>query len=184
MKGKMELIDLFVIDPPWAQQKGGLRNTRWRQGRELDYPTMSTEDIFLLLDNYIFTQAQNNHCVFMWVIDRYLVECEIEMKKRGYKRHCRFIWNKGNGVAPAFTVRFSHEYLIWYYKSHLPKISTDMRGKYMSVFFEKSRQHSRKPEYSYQMIENLYPSAIKMDVFSREYRKGWLQFGNQTDYFK
>ena len=115
--------------------------------------------------------------------DRFLLECENEMEKRGYKRHCRMIWNKLNGVAPAFTVRYSHEYLIWFYRKRLPPIAGEQRGKFMTVFAERSRQHSRKPDFCYRMIDALYPSCGKMDVFSRERRHGWRQFGNQTDYF-
>lgn len=177
------MVDVFVIDPPWSQKKGGLRKVRENQTRNLDYNTMDIKDIFSLLDDKIFPLARDNHCVFMWVIDKYLIECELEMLKRGYKRHARFIWNKQNGVAPAFTIRFTHEYLIWYYKPKLPKIATDMRGKYTSILSERGRQHSRKPDCSYQMIEDLYPNAVKMDVFSREQRHEWLQFGNQTNFF-
>ena len=53
----------------------------------------------------------------------------------------------------------------------------------MTVFEEKSRQHSRKPDYAYNMIESLYPDMNKIDVFSREKRDGWDQYGNQIDYF-
>lgn len=180
----MNKIGVFVIDPAWQQKKGGLRKVRKNQGRELDYDTMCVEDIFGLLDNDIFPLAEDNHCVFMWTTEQYLLSCEYEMQRRGYKRHCRMIWNKMNGIAPAFTVRFSHEYLIWYYKSKLPLISQRQRGKFTTVFEEKSRQHSRKPDVCYHMIDALYPDCLKMDVFSREYRQGWYQYGNQTDYFK
>ncbi len=179
----MSKINVFVIDPPWQKRKGGLRKSRPNQNRNLGYETMSTLDIFKLLDKDIFPLSESNHCVFMWTIDQYLIECELEMEKRGYKRHCRFIWNKLNGVAPAFTIRYSHEYLIWYYKEKLLPIDVSMRGKFMTVFEEKSREHSRKPDFCYQMIDSLYPDLKKMDVFSRESRVGWTQYGNQCDYF-
>ena len=179
----MNRIGVFVIDPAWQLRKGSLRKTRKNQGRELDYPTMSVDDIFVLLDKDIFPQAEEEHCVFMWTIEQFLISCEHEMQQRGYKRHCRMIWNKMNGIAPAFTVRFSHEYLIWYYKGRLPPIATEQRGKFTTVFEERSRQHSRKPDFCYRMIDTLYPGCRKMDVFSREYREGWYQYGNQTDFF-
>ena len=179
----MNRIGVFVIDPAWQLRKGGLRKTRKNQGRELDYPTMSVDDIFVLLDKDIFPQAEEEHCVFMWTIEQFLISCEHEMQQRGYKRHCRMIWNKMNGIAPAFTVRFSHEYLIWYYKGRLPPIATEQRGKFTTVFEERSRQHSRKPDFCYRMIDTLYHGCRKMDVFSREYREGWYQYGNQTDFF-
>lgn len=138
----------------------------------------------MLLDKKIFVQTAIIHCVFMWVVERSLLDCEKNMHDRGYKRHCRFIWNKTNGVAPGFTVRFSHEFLIWYYKPSLLPVEVSQRGKYMTVFTEKPREHSRKPDYAYNMIDKLYPSHDRIDVFSREKRYGWEQFGNQVNYFK
>lgn len=179
----MDKIEIFVIDPPWSKRKGGLRKSRINQGRDFDYKTMSIEEIFSLLKQDIFPLANSNHCVFMWTIDQFLFDCEKEMLRNGYHRHCRMIWNKLNGVAPAFTIRYSHEYLIWFYKDKLLPISKEQRGRFMTVFEEKSREHSRKPDFCYNMINSLYPNQQKMDVFSREYRKGWNQYGNQLDFF-
>lgn len=177
------MYDILVIDPPWSKKKGGLRASRPNQDRNLDYSTMSTADIFNLLDKEIFTKAFETNTVFMWTIDSYLIECEQAMIERGYKRHCRFIWNKENGIAPAFTVRYSHEYLVWYYKPMMIPIDSTLRGKYMTVFSEKSREHSRKPDYAYNMIHNLYPNYNKIDVFSREKRKHFEQWGNEINHF-
>ena len=177
----MSKYQIFVVDPPWKKKKGGRRKARPNQGRDLDYPTMSTSQIFELLDKDIFILADTNHCVFMWTIEEFLTECEEQMANRGYRRHCRMIWDKTNGVAPAFTVRFSHEYLIWYYKEKLMPIAQSQRGKFKTVFQEKAREHSRKPEIAYQMIDSLYPDTTKIDVFSREKRNNWEQYGDQLN---
>jgi N6-adenosine-specific RNA methylase IME4 len=177
------MYDILVIDPPWKKNKGGLRKVRPNQGRELDYSTMDTKSIFELLDNEIFCLANQQHVVFMWTIEQFLIECEVEMEQRGYKRHVRMVWNKTNGIAPAFTIRFAHEYLIWYYKPKLLKIAEQQRGKYLSIFTEKARQHSRKPDIAYSMINDLYPDSSKIDVFSREKRAGFDQWGDQINFF-
>lgn len=177
------MYEILVIDPPWKKRKGGLRKTRPNQGRELDYQTMSTESIFLLLDKDVFSLAEEMHVVFMWTIEQFLIECDEQMLKRGYKRHVRMIWNKTNGVAPAFTIRYTHEYLVWYYKPKLLKIADSQRGKQTSVFTEKARQHSRKPDLAYNIINSFYPNSKKIDVFSREKRDGFEQYGNETNFF-
>jgi N6-adenosine-specific RNA methylase IME4 len=176
-------FSVLMIDPPWLKKKGGLRKTRPNQGRKLDYETIPTDKIFELLDAEIFNNATKNHAVFMWTIEQYLSDCDKYMEQRGYRRHCRFIWDKTNGIAPAFTVRYTHEYLIWYYKDKMIPIAKEQQGKFMTVFSEKAREHSRKPEYAYKMIEALYPFENRIDVFSREKREGWCQYGNQTDHF-
>ena len=67
------------------------------------------------------------------------------MKELGYDLHARFIWDKENGVAPAITVRFSHEYLLWFYKKgHLLMPIQETRGKYTTVLREASIKHSKK----------------------------------------
>lgn len=123
-----------MIDPPWQQKKGGRRKVRPNQNREMDYPVMSTKEIFMLLDKEVLVHADNPHCVFIWTIEQYLLECESYMKERKYKRHCRLIWDKTNGVAPAFTIRFSHEYLLWYYQKQLLPPAKKYRGKFRTVF--------------------------------------------------
>jgi N6-adenosine-specific RNA methylase IME4 len=171
----------FMIDPPWPKRKGGLRSARPHQTRELAYKTLTVPDIFKLLDEQIFPATQHN--VFLWTVDQFLPEAEREMSVRGYRQHCRFIWDKLNGVAPAFTIRYSHEYLLWYYKPKFMVIDAASRGKFRTVFQEKAREHSRKPIAAYEMIEQMYPNVPRMDVFSRESRIGWEQYGDQCDFY-
>ena len=156
---------------------------RPNQQRHFNYPVMETHEIFTLLDKEIFIHTTDNPCVFMWTIDKYLIDAAREMLRRGYKLHCRFIWDKTNGTAPAFTVRFSHEYLLWFYKSPMMPISKTVRGKYTTIIRKPSRQHSRKPDAAYRMIQDFYPQQTICDVFSREKRDGISQWGNECGYF-
>ena len=61
-------------------------------------------------------------------------------------------------------------------------IAAAMRGKLLTVFRETLREHSRKPDAAYRMVEQLYPDQTRLDVFSREARPGWEQWGKQVDY--
>lgn len=178
------MFDVLMIDPPWPKKKGGLRNTRPNQGRSLDYPTLSVPAIFELLDNDIFSLAKPTHSVFLWTIDEFLHSGEQAMEARGYRRHARFIWDKTNGVAPAFSVRYSHEYLIWFYKPKFQSVADNMRGKVKTIFTESAREHSRKPDTAYRIIESFWPNAERLDVFSRQARPGWVQWGDQQTYFR
>jgi N6-adenosine-specific RNA methylase IME4 len=177
-------FDVLMIDPPWPKKKGGLRKVRPQQSRLLGYETMSVADIFALLDREVFSQASEQHTVFLWSVDEFLHAGETEMLSRGYRMHARMVWDKGNGVAPAFSLRYSHEYLSWFYKPKFTPVSIESRGKILSVLRESAREHSRKPTVAYQAVESWFPQATKMDVFSREPRAGWSQYGNQCDYFK
>ena len=172
--------EIVYSDPPWRQKKGGLRKSRPNQIRELDYSTMSLEDIQTFHNDFLKNNTSENHTVFMWAIDKFLPETEKMMAELGYKLHARMVWDKENGVAPAFTVRYTHEYLLWYYKSPMMKIATDQRGKFKTCFREKSTKHSKKPTVAYEMIEKLYPEARKIELFARNERVGWDCFGNEV----
>lgn len=103
--------DIIYTDPAWKQTKGGLRKTRPNQGKELDYQTLDIEDI-KEIHKQVIDLCSKKHNIFMWTIDKYLHETEQMMSELGYKLHARIIWDKENGIAPAFTVRYSHEYLL------------------------------------------------------------------------
>lgn len=169
--------NIIYADPPWSQTKGNKRNCRPNQGKELDYPTLSLEDIKALQEQAV-SLCEEKHCVFMWTIDKYLHDTEQMMRELGYELHARIIWDKENGIAPAFTVRFSHEYLLWFYKrGSMLMPSKDTRGKYTTVLREPSTKHSKKPVCAYEMLEEMFPIATKLELFARNSRKGWDCWG-------
>lgn len=121
----------------------------------------------------------------MWTIDKYLFETEQMMKKLGYSLHARMIWDKGNGIAPAFTVRYSHEYLLWFYKKgQILKPTNETRGKYTTVIRENSTVHSHKPIAVYNMIDDMFPNVNKLELFARNEKDSWDCWGNQTNLFE
>lgn len=182
MKGeiKMDKYDIIYSDPPWQQNKGGIRKVRPKQNRDLDYPTMDINDIKDIHEE-IFKSTNRKHNIFMWTIDKYLHETEAMMNELGYTLHARFIWDKENGVAPAFTVRFSHEYLLWFYKKgDLLMPCEETKGKYTTVMRERATKHSKKPECAYRMIEDMFPNTKKLELFARNKRDGWDSWGNEV----
>lgn len=171
---------IIYTDPPWQQTKGGARKCRPHQGRKLDYQTLSLEEI-KEIHRKAFTLCEPNHNVFMWTIDKYLFAAEQMMNELGYTLHARMIWDKQNGVAPAFTVRFSHEYLLWFYpKGKMLKPCEEQRGKFTTVFSEPATKHSKKPLVAYQMIDSLFPDANKLELFARNEYGDWDCWGNEV----
>lgn len=174
---------VFCIDPPWPKKKGGIRAARPKQGRSLDYKTMSVSDIFSLLDEQVLSMATPTHTVFIWGVDQFLHDGEKAMLDRGYRMHARLVWDKENGVAPAFSLRYSHEYVTWWYKPKFMPVAESMRGKHRSVIREPAREHSRKPDAFYSMVNDWFPREKRLDVFSREKRHGWDQWGDEVNWF-
>jgi len=171
----MKEYDIIYADPPWPQKKGGLRKARPNQTRWLDYPVLSLDDIQSILNRI------KGKMLFLWTIDKFLFNAEAIAKNCGYKLHARIIWDKENGIAPAFTIRFCHEYLLWCYKSPMLPVVKEMRGKLRSVLREPAKKHSVKPVRAYEYIESLYPNTSKAELFARNYRNGWDVWGNEVE---
>ena len=174
---------IIYSDPPWQQKKGNLRKCRPNQTKTLDYETLPIEQI-AEIHGIASKIADTEHNFFVWTIDKYLHDTEHMMGNLGYTLHARIIWDKENGVAPAFTVRFTHEYLLWFYtKGKMLKPVPEMRGKFTTVLREHSVSHSRKPSAAYIMLETMFPAAKKLELFARNHRYGWDAWGNETDKF-
>lgn len=176
-----ERYDILYTDPPWKQTRGGKKLARPKSsGMPVPYKTMSLEAI-KSLHEYVFNNLLNKpHNVFMWTIEKYLPETEKMMAECGYTLHARIIWDKLNGPSPAYTVRFSHEYLLWFYKKgQMYKPDKDQRGAFATVLREASKRHSQKPECAYRMLESMFPEAKKLELFARTERKGWDAYGDE-----
>lgn len=173
--------DILYTDPPWKQGRGGKKAARPNStGMTVPYETMDVPGI-MEIHRYVTGNLMNEkHNVFMWTIDKYLPDAEKIMDMLGYSLHARIIWDKVNGPAPAYTLRFSHEYLLWFYKKgNIVLPDKSKRGAFTTVMRESSRRHSQKPECAYQMIESLFPEAEKLELFARTERDGWDAWGNE-----
>lgn len=172
--------DLIYADPPWKQGKGGKKNVREKSsGTALDYPVCSLEEIKHHLAQAVSLTGDNS-ILFLWTIDKYLFEAQQMAEELGYKLHARMIWDKVTGIPAAFTVRYGHEYLLYMYKSKLTPVATDERGKIHTVFRERVLKHSQKPLVAYKIIERLYPTARKLELYARNHRDGWDCWGNEV----
>ena len=171
------IYDIVYADPPWPKRKGGLRKCRPAQTRDLEYQTLSLGEIKDLLSK---AKVAEKHSFFVWTVDEFLHDTEKIMAELGYKLHARIVWDKENGVAPAFTIRYAHEYLLWFYKpGKMLKPCVETRGKYTTVLRKKAVKHSQKPDIAYEMLEAMFPGAQKLEMFARNERSGWDSFGNE-----
>ncbi len=164
----------IVIDPPWKQNKTGLRSVRPNQGKKLPYKTLTLEEI----KNFNINKFADDEClVFLWTIDKYLEDAHKILREWGFKKHCVFVWNKNTGVCP-FSVQFRNEYCLMGYrgKFKLNKIGVPTH------FFAKVREHSRKPDEFYEIVKEI-AATPRIDIFSREKREGFDQWGDEISKF-
>ena len=168
---------LVYADPPWKQSKGGKKSVRQNSsGRELDYPVCSLDEIKEHL-RQTTALCPGDAILFLWTIDKYLFEAQSIAESLGWKLHARMIWDKVTGIPTAFTVRYGHEYLLYMYKGKLIPVNKRERGKIHTVFREKVKRHSQKPEIAYEIIERLYPNLNKIELYARNERDGFDRWG-------
>lgn len=147
----------------------------------LPYPVISLEEIKSHLSKIHLNFTEENHNFFLWTIDKYLWDAEKMMTEMGYKLHARMVWNKVTGIPAAFTIRFGHEYLLWFYFGKFTPVAKEERGKIHSVFTEQVKRHSQKPEIAYRIIERLFPNVNKLELYARTKRDSWDVWGNEVE---
>ena len=57
-----------------------------------------------------------------------------------------------------------------------------IHGSYTTVLSAAQREHSRKPDEFYALVEAICPGS-RLELFARQARTGWRAFGNQTGLF-
>jgi hypothetical protein len=78
-------------------------------------------------------------------------------------------------------VRNQHELLLVATRGDMPSPSPANRPP--SVISAPRREHSRKPDEAYALIEAMYPALPRLELFGRQRRPGWDVWGNETDKF-
>lgn len=164
--------DLLVIDPPW-QVKKIVRRIRPNQKSELDYKTMSLDEIKALP---IKNASSENSVLFLWTTHAYLESSFEIMREWGFKYQRVITWDKGNGMC-LFGFHHRTEFVLFGYRGKIEMYPH--RKAIPTVFSAKSPRHSAKPDEFYKMIEPF--GENRLDVFARVQRAGWDVFGNEVE---
>jgi len=166
-EGKFEVI---VIDPPWPYGTGYDSETR-RVGSP--YPEMSIEDIAK-----IEVPAFDNCVLWLWTTHRFLRDSFDLLEDWGFEYKLTSVWNKEK-LGMGRWLRCQAEFCLLGIKGSPEWNLTNERD----IISEARREHSRKPEKFYEMVEKVC-SGKKLDYFSRQERDGWAQFGNEIQKYE
>lgn len=168
------LYNAIIIDPPWPSKKIE-REVRQDQGIELDYPTMTLEEI---KEMPVKEMANPNGChIYLWTTQKYLPYSFELFKQWGVKYQCLMTWLKEGGFTP-FSWQYNTEHVLFGQIGNLPLNRMGLK----LGFTEKRREHSRKPEIFYDMILQASPEP-RLELFAREERLGFESWGNETKKF-
>jgi len=172
-QGKYRTI---VIDPPWPIEKI-LRKVRPNQ-IVMDYPTMTIEEIKALP---ISNLAMDDGChLYLWTIQKYLPISFEVLRGWGFTYIFTMIWHKKGGFQPFNLPQYNCEFVLFGKKGSLPFLETK---DFFTCFEGERRQHSRKPQGFYDLVSRVSPEP-RLDYFSREEKKGFTSYGNETTKFR
>ena len=163
----------IVIDPPWPIKKIQ-RDVRDMQS-SIDYPTMKIEDIINLP---VGEKAFDNCHIYLWSTHKFLPHAFGILEMWGFKYQCLLTWVKNVGMTP-FSWMYSTEHCLFGRKGNLKLLKLGERLD----FNAKVREHSRKPDEFYNLVKRVSPEP-RIDIFSREKRDGFDQFGDEEGWFQ
>ena len=168
------LFDVIVIDPPWQMEKIE-RDVRPNQVA-FDYPTMTEEELAAF--DVESLAAENCH-LFCWATNKHLPTAFRLAEAWGFRSCLTMVWFKAGGFQPVGLPQFNCEFVI-YARRGAPRFEDT---KQFPVCFQgHRREHSRKPDEFYDMIRRV-TGGTRIDMFSREKRDGFEQFGNEVSKF-
>lgn len=171
----------ILADPPWRQTLMGRRrrakDPRTRQA--LDYPTLGLEEIKSLPVQDFAVEGCH---LWLWTTNQFLEAGFSVMRAWGFNYLAPVTWVKPSGTGNYF-VHTTQTLLFGYFR----RCRFPLRRYLPTHFFAPTpREHSRKPEESYRLIESISPGP-RLELFARPVsalfpkRVGWDVWGNEVE---
>lgn len=160
------LYEIIVIDPPWnynsKYDSDGFRGTT-------DYPEMTLDEL-----KKMNIPASENSILFLWTTKAFIWNAKELLDCWSFKYRDILIWDKEKmGIGKL--LRLQTELCLVGIKGKPVIKSHDCRD----IIREPRRQHSRKPEAFYELVDHLCVGR-KLDIFGREQRKNWDIWGKES----
>lgn len=168
----------ILADPPWQfQNRTGKAAPEHR--RLLRYPTMPLDEIMNLPVERLAGQQAH---LYLWVPNALLSEGLRVMKAWGFNYKTNLVWSKvrkdggpdGRGVG--FYFRNITELVLFGVRGRMRTLQPGR--KQVNLIATRKREHSRKPEELYDLIESCSPGPY-LELFARFPRSGWRQWGDE-----
>lgn len=173
--------DVILLDPPWNYYGSKTKNAA--AGKH--YNLMPDEDIAAIPVKSLLSK---DGIVFVWYTQSTDDRCIDMIKAWGlYNRGYQFVWNKTRldgaplgacGVRPSIikpTVELVRAATLS--KTKAPRVH-DLT--ICQQVYAPRGKHSEKPPMIQECIERMYPSASRLELFSRKPRSGWDAWGNEV----
>jgi N6-adenosine-specific RNA methylase IME4 len=171
----------ILADPPWQFQNrtGKVAPEHRRLSR---YSTMSLEEICMLPVEGV--AAETAH-LYLWVPNALLPQGLEVMQRWGFTYKSNLIWHKvrkdggSDGRGVGFYFRNVTEVILFGVRGKNARTLAPGRSQ-VNMIETRKREHSRKPDEQYKLIEACSPGPY-LEMFARGERKKWQVWGNQAD---
>jgi N6-adenosine-specific RNA methylase IME4 len=164
---------VILADPPWHFEVYN-EDSGVERAAATHYPTMLLSEICKLP---IPNLATPDAILFLWTTTPHLREAFNVMDAWGFKYASNTVWVKDK-IGLGYWVRNQHELLLIGKRGDMPTPPPACRPP--SVIQAPAREHSRKPDEAYELIERMYPELPKIELFARDKREGWAAWGNEA----
>ncbi len=172
-----------LIDPPWRFQNrtGKVAPEHRRLHR---YRTMDAKEIASLpVPKYVEEQSH----LYLWCPNALLAEGLFILRSWGFTYKTNLVWYKirkdggpdGRGVG--FYFRNVTELVLFGVRGRIRTLQPGRRQ--VNIIRQQKREHSRKPDTLYTIIEECSRGPF-LELFARERRQGWEQWGNEVDSYE
>jgi N6-adenosine-specific RNA methylase IME4 len=171
----------ILADPPWRFQNatGKVAPGHKRLNR---YGTMSLADIEALPVAEI---ADDTCHLYLWAPNALLPEGLAAMRAWGFAYKSNIVWHKvrkdggSDGRGVGFYFRNVTELMLFGVRGKNAR-TLDPGRRQVNMIETRKREHSRKPDEQYALIEACSPGPY-LEMFARGERKKWSVWGNQAD---
>jgi N6-adenosine-specific RNA methylase IME4 len=164
---------VIYADPPWRfkvyNEFSGIERAASNH-----YPTMEVEDICALPVSGLAAEAA---VLLLWTTSPHLETAFQVIAAWGFVYKTNIVWVK-ESPGLGYIVRNQHELLLIATRGDIPSPAPSTRPA--SVIFADRREHSRKPDEAYELIERMWPELPKIELFARKAHDGWARWGNEA----
>jgi N6-adenosine-specific RNA methylase IME4 len=178
-----EKFGTVLLDPPWrfTNRTGKVAPEHRRLAR---YETLSFDDLGRLPIGGLARPASH---IYLWCPNALLPEGLRLLEKWGFTYKTNLVWYKvrkdggpdGRGVG--FYFRNVTEMVLFGVKGGLRTLAPGRRQT--NIIVHRKREHSWKPPTLHKIIEDCSPGPF-VELFARERRHGWEQWGDQVDSYE
>ena len=168
--GSIGPFPVLYADPPWRYS-----DAEPSRRVENHYPTMALDEIKALGSDL---PATEDAVLFLWATSPKLLDALEVMKAWGFDYKTCAVSTKDK-IGMGYYFRQQHELLLVGTRGSLR--CPDPEDRASSVIAAPRGLHSAKPPIVYEVIETMYPTAERVELFARQERDGWASWGNQVE---